>query len=1094
MAILTVRDKNGNPIEIPALQGKTGKTAYQYAQEGGYEGTENEFMELLARAANNSKVEVSYKQTLEGGIKIGHLIVDGVTTDICAPAAGESVGDGNDNQTIMGNGTAFGDNAVINLVGSGATTVTADKSNNKITIHTPEVTDTGVRSWNDLEDRPFYETVQDLGDTITWDGTPNEDVVNFSGTENVAFYRISENVPTYEELVTGQINVLGIGDFAIQELTIETALPGLLVVAMPRLNDGAPLLAVNLADDFHFEMDGIALDIEKRGIYSIYMEDEDTDLTGEIVRLFVSSLTIPNYNFTKTDIKKLDPKYLPDGGVGYTVNESVKDTLTWDGTPTGVGVSVNDEVDMYLVSVSTPSPEELIGGSVSFHFNDGNGDGFPNDTDITEDIIQSNELITMVYHISVPAVLIVNEDGADVEGLIFPQKGIYFFSNVAAYTSSLTIPGYTFTKEVVHKIDEKYLPEHSWNNLKDRPFYDERYTGEGTYEFDGDLNGKETVVISDNNTYVKMSDIALTSAELENATYNIYDSQNGVSVSPSVLSVNDLSGELGVELYQVSARDNVYSMSYVFSLFEDIPEIGMTAGLWFNYYNSTSNSRIAYIQSMTYTGTVGDFKKLDPKYLEFSKTELIVDETVATGEEGEVGITGEGLFSTGFKLISGKTYLVEFAGVNYSCVARSVSGNGASVTWIGTGKPFDGNDSGVPFSIFQYSGSLQTALLTYTPDYANANIPIKIYQIDCVKIPKECLPDDIVGALNSYKETNDARVGVIEAKNSEQDTAIANIISGVTEVEYAKGAGNATNATNDGAGNNIRSTYELKTDARAKLNEAKEYADSLKDNLSESIVSESKEWTISDESGNIIAKVDADGLQTTQVSAKTIFVDGVEVRDRIPEVIDNLTSNSTTAALSAAQGKALKNAIDSITGDIGNLGGGDMMKASYDMNNNGIVDNAEKLEGHPASYFATEQDIDSIVDGETVVGVASEAVKAQKDSAGNIITDTYETKPFVIELNADETALANTTWVDIGSALYNGKVLELRCKDRKKYYRSCDYVYYNYDDSANILENELLFFVPWANHGNGYTFPGTKIIKITGSGVTVTTKTFDISM
>lgn len=33
-------------------------------------------------------------------------------------------------------------------------------------------------------------------------------------------------------------------------------------------------------------------------------------------------------------------------------------------------------------------------------------------------------------------------------------------------------------------------------------------------------------------------------------------------------------------------------------------------------------------------------------------------------------------------------------------------------------------------------------------------------------------------------------------------------------------------------------------------------------------------------------------------------------------------------------------------------GSGDMMKATYDSNGNGIVDNAEKLEGHAASYFA----------------------------------------------------------------------------------------------------------------------------------------------
>ena len=73
----------------------------------------------------------------------------------------------------------------------------------------------------------------------------------------------------------------------------------------------------------------------------------------------------------------------------------------------------------------------------------------------------------------------------------------------------------------------------------------------------------------------------------------------------------------------------------------------------------------------------------------------------------------------------------------------------------------------------------------------------------------------------------------------------------------------------------------------------------------------------------------------------------------VPEVINNLTSASTTAALSAAQGAVLKTTIDNIIGDIGELGGGDMMKATYDTNNNGVVDNAEKLDGHTADYFAT---------------------------------------------------------------------------------------------------------------------------------------------
>lgn len=70
-------------------------------------------------------------------------------------------------------------------------------------------------------------------------------------------------------------------------------------------------------------------------------------------------------------------------------------------------------------------------------------------------------------------------------------------------------------------------------------------------------------------------------------------------------------------------------------------------------------------------------------------------------------------------------------------------------------------------------------------------------------------------------------------------------------------------------------------------------------------------------------------------------------------IVDNLVSDSTTQPLSAAQGKALKTAIDSITTDIGDLGGGDMMKATYDADGDGTVDNAARLEGYAASHFAT---------------------------------------------------------------------------------------------------------------------------------------------
>lgn len=95
---------------------------------------------------------------------------------------------------------------------------------------------------------------------------------------------------------------------------------------------------------------------------------------------------------------------------------------------------------------------------------------------------------------------------------------------------------------------------------------------------------------------------------------------------------------------------------------------------------------------------------------------------------------------------------------------------------------------------------------------------------------------------------------------------------------------------------------------------------------------------------------------TNAVQNKVIYTE-LGKKSNVADIKDNLTSSDTDKPLSAAQGKALKTAIDSITGEIGELGGGDMMKATYDANGNGVVDNAEKLGGQAPSYYATAADL-----------------------------------------------------------------------------------------------------------------------------------------
>lgn len=80
-------------------------------------------------------------------------------------------------------------------------------------------------------------------------------------------------------------------------------------------------------------------------------------------------------------------------------------------------------------------------------------------------------------------------------------------------------------------------------------------------------------------------------------------------------------------------------------------------------------------------------------------------------------------------------------------------------------------------------------------------------------------------------------------------------------------------------------------------------------------------------------------------------------------VEDVLTSTSSTNALSANQGKVLDEKIKSINDNIADLGGGDMLKSVYDIDNNGKVDNADnadnanKLNGQSADYYAKATDV-----------------------------------------------------------------------------------------------------------------------------------------
>ena len=58
MPILQIRDKDGKFIPIPAIKGDNGKSAYEQAKEGGFQGTEQEFIQLLSALSTSMQLQL----------------------------------------------------------------------------------------------------------------------------------------------------------------------------------------------------------------------------------------------------------------------------------------------------------------------------------------------------------------------------------------------------------------------------------------------------------------------------------------------------------------------------------------------------------------------------------------------------------------------------------------------------------------------------------------------------------------------------------------------------------------------------------------------------------------------------------------------------------------------------------------------------------------------------------------------------------------------------------------------------------------------------------------------------------------------------
>lgn len=131
-----------------------------------------------------------------------------------------------------------------------------------------------------------------------------------------------------------------------------------------------------------------------------------------------------------------------------------------------------------------------------------------------------------------------------------------------------------------------------------------------------------------------------------------------------------------------------------------------------------------------------------------------------------------------------------------------------------------------------------------------------------------------------------------------------------------------------------------------------------------------------------VAKETGKGLSTNDLTNELkLKLDGIAEGATNVIVEDVLTSVSKTNALSAAQGKVLDEKIKAINTTMEDLGTGDMLKSTYDADDSGVVDDAEKLGGKLPAFYATAADLT----GE--VSRAKAAEKTNADAIAAIVAD-----------------------------------------------------------------------------------------------------------
>lgn len=540
-----------------------------------------------------------------------------------------------------------------------------------------------------------YDEDISIGDRLSWDGTSSDTVITL--LPGVEFHHISDATPPMADLFGGFVEV-NMGETVAIELTPDNLMAfnedvyGIIL-------EGEPAIAVSLVDDLSVNFEGLKVYIPKKGIYFPKFE-------GNAI---VQSLYKDGYNFIRTEVHRISPKYLPEGGFGYEETSTGEILIEYDGDRTGKTAVLPPDSDFWLVKVSdlTPEPSELIGAVAT-----ANGQSLT----ITADDIEDGRL----EDIPLAAV------GGGMLMICYEPIPFYGITESGMYIVDMGVPAslkYVGTRTNTHKIDPKYLP--------DGIGYEEQTTTtSNTLVYDGQPT--DTGVLIDGIRFYHISDSTPEASDLIGGVFV----GGGQTMQIDEGTINDIDEcVFGVaDLMLVCSEDN-HSLDGVTFIKKGIYAISMIG-------------QIPYPVSLTcqnyqFTQTINKLHHVDIKYIKeglFERTtpnQVLLD-TVITAAESSSDfniIDDEAVLSVFDSLRDGRAYSIVWNGVKYNCskfqyVGASFIGN---MSWLGGSSSFV--DTGEPFLYCQAFGD--SAL--YTVDAGDVSIKIIGDAIQYAELPRETL-------------------------------------------------------------------------------------------------------------------------------------------------------------------------------------------------------------------------------------------------------------------------------------------------------------------------------------------------------------------